>query len=334
MARTTTKQHSRPPSPGQRRAERRRGAAPQGLPRHWLILGLLLAIAALIVAILSLRTGPGSNRGGALAVLETTDFHALAFTPTDPNVVFFGHHNGIMRSDDGGRTWHKLVERPNFDAMNLAVSHANPQQVYLAGHDIFQISSDGGASWRPVAHNLPATDIHGFTMSPDDANRLYAFVVGHGGFRSDDGGHTWHKLEGELPGDVMALAAASGSPETLYAGSMRSGVLKSTDGGRSWAPAVNGLDSRNVMTLAVDPSAPQTVYAGLGSGLYKSTDGGTTWSKLPFPGDNAIAVAVSRTSPNVVLAISVKNGKGFVYRSDDGGATWGVHEQVRGKGEM
>lgn len=32
------------------------------------------------------------------------DFHALAFGPTEPDVVFFGHHNGVMRSQDGGRT--------------------------------------------------------------------------------------------------------------------------------------------------------------------------------------------------------------------------------------
>jgi photosystem II stability/assembly factor-like uncharacterized protein len=217
-----------------------------------------------------------------------------------------------MRSDDGGRTWRPLVDRRGFDAMGLAVSRTNPRQVYLAGHDVFQVSTDGGASWQPVAHNLPGTDIHGIAMSPDDPSRLYAFVNGHGVFGSTDGARSWQRL-GQVPPDVMALAAAGGDPETLYAGSMGSGVLRSTDGGQTWGPAVNGLDSRRVMALAVDPVARQTVYAGIDGGLYKTVDGGSTWTKL----------AVSPAQPQRVLAIKFHDGKGEVFRSDDGGAIWG-----------
>ncbi|MBI3979697.1 MAG: hypothetical protein HY331_16065 [Chloroflexi bacterium] len=289
--------------------------------------GALLA-GAIAVAGLNLMGGSTGQGDDAISVLRTDDFHALAFHPADPNVVFFGHHNGLMRSDDGGKSWRALVQRRNFDAMGLAISSTHPQQIYLAGHDVFQWSSDGGASWKPVAHNLSGTDIHGFAASPDDPNRLYAFVNGVGAFQSADTGMAWQRLGGQLPGDVMALAAAGGNPETLYAASMRSGVLRSADGGRSWSPATNGLDARPVLTLAVDPSARQTVYAGADGGLFKSTDGGSTWQRLPFPGDNAIAVAVSPARPSVLLAIAVKarsaaDREGRVYRSEDGGLTWG-----------
>ncbi|MBI2940993.1 MAG: hypothetical protein HYY04_11215 [Chloroflexi bacterium] len=289
---------------------------------YWLAIGLAVVLVAALAALLAFPAGRGGS--GAIAVLQTDDFHSLAFSPDDPSVVFFGHHNGVLRSDDGGRTWRPLVEQRNFDAMGLAVSRANPRQVYLAGHDLFQVSADGGVSWQPVAHNLPGTDIHGFATSPDDPNRHYAFVVGHGLFASADSGRTWQKLPGQLPRDVMALAAAGGSPETLYAGSMRSGVLRSGDGGQSWAPAMNGLDSSMVYALAVDPTARQTVYAGVDGGLYKSTDGGARWTRLPFPGENAAALAVSPSLPNVVLAIHVKKGEGgLIFRSEDSGATWG-----------
>ncbi len=299
-------------------------ASRRAVPRHWLALGGLLALVGLVALALALRAGRGND--GALATLTTGDFHALAFSPDDPDVLFFGHHNGILRSDDGGERWRPLVDRRNFDAMGLAVSPTNPRQLYLAGHDIFQVSTDGGATWQPVAHNLPGTDIHGFAMSPDDPNRPYAMVVGHGVLQSADGGRTWQRLPGQLPGDVMSLAVAGGDPATLYAGSMRSGVLRSTDGGRTWAPAVNGLDSRGVQALAVDPVARQTVYAGVEGGLYKSTDGGASWSGLPFPGDNAVTLAVSPARPNRVLAITVQNGQGLVYRSEDGGLSWGGRE--------
>jgi photosystem II stability/assembly factor-like uncharacterized protein len=288
-------------------------------PRR-LVLALLIALAGVVVAALYMMIGRGGS--GAIAVLRTADFHALAFSPDDVDVVFFGHHNGIMRSEDGGRTWRPLVQQQNFDAMGLAVSHASPRRIFLAGHNVFQVSQDGGASWQPLAHDRPGTDIHGFAMSPDDSNRLYAFVVGWGLFRSPDGGRTWARLSDWLPNDVTALAAAGGHPETLYAGSIRAGGLRSTDGGRTWAK-VTSLPSPTVPALAVDPAAHRTVYAGTAGGVYKSTDRGETWSQLPYPDENVIALAVSASRPNVVLAITVKNSQGLVYRSEDGGQSWG-----------
>jgi photosystem II stability/assembly factor-like uncharacterized protein len=137
-------------SPGN--ANRARGRAVRGsvrtLPRTALALGFLLLILVVIGIIFFSRAGRSS--APRVGVLETSDFHALAFSPENPNVVFFGHHNGIMRSDDGSRSWTPLVERQNFDAMGLAVSRTNARQVYLAGHNVFQVSIDGGASWQPV----------------------------------------------------------------------------------------------------------------------------------------------------------------------------------------
>jgi len=307
----------------QSRSSRARGRASAGTHtrgRNLLIGGFLLVLVALAVVGIVWRMG--AQRGGAGGVLATSDFHALAFSPTDPNTVFFGHHNGIMRSTDGGRTWAALVDRPNFDAMGLAVSRANPRQIFLAGHNIFQVSMDGGASWQPVAHNLPGTDIHGFAMSPDDPNRLFAMVAGQGVFQSTDGGRTWQPLGGQLPKDVMALAIGGGTPALLYAGSMSAGVLRSSDAGQSWAPAMQGMGAGGVYTLAVSPAAPQTVYAAGDGGLFKSTDGGNTWSKLAFPGANVVTLAISPAQPNLVLAISVQGQQGFVYRSEDGGQSW------------
>ena len=311
------------------RSERVRGRAARsgrtgGIAKPVLIAGFLLALVAVVAMGLSLRRGGGAG-GGAIATLRTGDFHSLAFSPDNPNVVFFGHHNGLMRSDDGGRTWSALVDRPNFDAMSLAVSRTNGRQLYLAGHDIFQVSIDGAATWQPVAHNLPGTDIHGFAMSPDGPNRLYTLVAGQGVFQSADGGREWQPLGG-LPGDVMALAAAGGTPETLYAGSMSAGVLRSSDGGQNWTPATAGLGTHGVYALAVDPANRQTIYAGGDGGLYKSADGGASWSKLPFPGASVVTLAINPTQPSVVLAISVQSQQGLVYRSEDGGQSWGTSQ--------
>ena len=309
------------------KAGRSQKAPTRIIPMRLLTLAALvmLAVLALLAGLLYMvtRGDSASIGGGAIGTLKAADYHSLVFGPNDPNVLFFGHHDGIMRSDDGGRTWSTLVEKRNFDAMNIAINRSNPRQVYLAGHDIFQMSLDGGANWQPVPNNLPGADLHGFAMSPSDPSRLYAFAVDHGVFLSTDGGQNWQPLGGgQLPSDIMALATAGANPETLYAGSMMSGLLRSTDGGKAWAASTNGLGSQGVRALAVDPTSRKTVYAGTKDGLFKSTDGGTSWSRLTFPGNNVVAIAVSPVRPNIVEVIGVRDRDGLVYRSEDGGATW------------
>ncbi len=317
MAREATQ---RPPRSARANARTARAARRTILRMPWLALGLAVGITIGAYLLCGSSTGRGAGEG-PVSTLTTADFHALAFSPDSPETVFFGHHNGMMRSDDGGRTWRPLVDRRNFDAMGLGIGGGG-SRLYLAGHDVFQVSTDVGASWQPARNNLPGTDIHGFAMSPSDSNRLYAFVVGFGAFRSTDGGATWESLPGRLPEDVMSLAAAGGEPDTLFAGSMSSGGLRSTDGGQSWS-RIDAAALRGVMAVAVDRADARIAYAGVEGGLYKTTDAGSSWSKLPFPGANAVAIAVSPGQPNVVLAITVKDRKGLVYRSEDGGATWG-----------
>src|SRR5262249_26308672 len=148
------------------------------------------------------------------------------------------------------------VDRRGFDAMQLAMAdRANGGRLYLAGHDVFEVSDDGGQSSRPMQHNLPGTDIHQFTLNPDDPLRLTAVVVGFGAFKSADGGRTWTRLTAQPPGEVTALASSGGSHETLYVGTARSGVLRSTDEGRSWTvdSGQSSSDSafRTILSLAV-----------------------------------------------------------------------------------
>jgi photosystem II stability/assembly factor-like uncharacterized protein len=316
---TTTKLHARP----------KRAAAPRRRRAPWVIGGLIVLAGVAAAGWLLLRPGSGPLQGGAISTLQTLDQHALVFSPTEPNVVFFGHHNGIMRSDDGGRSWKPLVDRRGFDAMQLATAgQSNPGRMYLAGHDVFQASDDGGSTWRPVENNLPGTDIHQFALDPDHSDRLSAVIVGFGAFRSADAGRSWTKLPSQPPGDMTALASAGGEPELLYAGTASVGLLRTADGGRTWA-TVSGASAkdagfRTILSIAVDPSNRQALYVGTDGGLAKSVDGGASWTALSYPGDNAVAVAVSPVTPHFVLAVATSpRRQGLVYRSEDGGQSWG-----------
>ncbi|MBI2887087.1 MAG: hypothetical protein HYY02_07750 [Chloroflexi bacterium] len=313
-----------PGVPGGERGRRRprpRGAAPEKRPPsrgpRWALVGLAVAlvVGAAAFAFISIRS---PESGGPLATLNTQDIHSLAFSPVDPNVAFFGHHDGLLKTSDGGRTWQPLKSERNWDAMGLAVPSGAPDTLYVTGHDVFFRSSDGGLTWQPVRHNLPGTDIHGFAADPEDPQVLFAFVVGGGLFQTRNGGDVWQLVTDRLPQSTMALAVLPGEPRVLLAGTMDSGVLRSADGGANWS-RITGFSARAATSFAVAPKTPGLVFAGSEAGLLRSADGGLTWTVRGMA-DPIMALALSPQDHRLLLAV---DQKGRVFRSQDGGESWG-----------
>ena len=128
-------------------------------------------------------------------------------------------------------------------------------------------------------------------------------------------------------------------PANLYAAFEYGGVFKSTDAGVSWSPANSGLTdaqgSSSTVALAIDPRNSSTLYAvsspGSRWGVFKSNDAGATWNlassglpPLPPKEDSAFLprLAVAPTNPDRVYLGAVYSGSSFVFKSDDGGASW------------
>lgn len=284
-----------------------------------LVIGGVIAIALLSLG------GWWLSRSGSSAPfisrLSTNDFHSLIFSPTEPNTVFFGHHGGMMVSRDSGHTW-QPASLQNADAMALAAPPSSPQIMYAAGHDVLVKSTDGGMTWQALTTNLPGTDIHGFAADPQNADHVFANVVGTGIWSSQDGGMTWAPLPSSAPPSTVNLAVGKNAQTlyvAVYAATGEPGLWRTENGGQTWS-SVSGAPSDGGVAVAYDSSTGRLYVTTLGNtaGLYASSDDGATWTALGLKG-TLLALAVSPLDSKHIIAV---DEAGRVYASRDAGATW------------
>lgn len=146
----------------------------------------------------------------------------------------------------------------------------------------------------------------------------------------------------EAGGRVLILFTHPTLPHKLWAGTAHGGLWQSADTGNSWIQADEAMKNLTVSSLAVDPGNPDIMYAGTGEGrsnevalrgvgMFRSGDGGASWALLTLTRPAMVGESWSHinhiavSSAGVVLAAtSDNNHNGFIYRSVDGGQTWGL----------
>jgi len=241
--------------------------------------------------------------------LGTRDVHSLAFDPSDTQHLYFGHHNGLLESRDGGRSW-QPTGLSGADAMNVRPGSGPALQI--AGHNVYMETADAGRTWTQVPNDLPGLDLHAFVVDPGDPAHAWAFSVGFGLFESTDRGRHWDPRQ---PGDWPVLAVMRAAGTTLLLGVSASGLGASSDGGRTWQTLQP--PGGQIASLAAAPDG-SVLVAGTTKGIYRSVDAGKSWQPTGFTG-TALTVAIAPTDSNVIAAVDDKTR---FFRSDDGGASW------------
>lgn len=134
------------------------------------------------------------------------------------------------------------------------------------------------------------------------------------------------------------LLAGFGRASSLSrTGGFRDGVVRSVDGGATWA-ALGGLTltGANVSgivangdTILVAVNTADTFSFGV-TGIYRSADGGATFAHLPSTVGSGLPTGVSydiRMNPldpsDIVTSIALGPAANGIWRSHDGGGTWG-----------
>jgi hypothetical protein len=238
----------------------------------------------------------------------------------------------LFLSKDGGQSWQELPGlrehgsgpkwQPGAGGMclhTILLDPKNPERIFIAisAAGAFR-TDDGGKTWKPINRGLhseyipdPAAEVghcvHHVTMHRSRPDVL--FMQKHWDvLRSDNGGDSWHVVNGNLPTDTGAPDGRRGfgfvidvnanEPETIYVVPIKSDsehyphegklrVFRSRTGGNEWEPLTKGLPQSdcyvNVLrdAMAVDSLDSCGIYFGTTGGqVYASADSGDSWTAI------------------------------------------------------
>jgi len=317
----------------------------------------------------------------------TSGIGHVAVAPTDDNIVWVGsgeanlrnstqYGNGVYKSTDGGRNWTNTGLRNTHHIGKVIIHPENPEIVYVAAQGQYYTdneergvykTTDGGKNWTKVLSvkdgkiHVGATDL---VMDPRNPEVLYASSYqrirrpwgfsgagpGSGIHKTTDGGRSWTKLAGGLPGGLLGkigLAIYPQNPDIVYAliedanspgmstkerweeiqncrrpskPTVGQIVYRSDDAGKTWWQASEGnvgARSNYYGQIIVDPNDDQIIYV-LSDKVDISKDAGKTWKKaFEYGGDNHALWINPEDSRQMLLGYDY----GFA-RSWDSGKNW------------
>jgi hypothetical protein len=188
---------------------------------------------------------------------------AISVSPTDPDVVVAGVElGGVLRSEDGGRTWSAHRPGADRDCHALTFHPHDGDWVYEAGGGGPAVSRDGGRTWRHPLAGL--------------AGR-YAMACAADAARPE----VWYLSAAPL----LDWRTPWRMPLGHYGGHAQASIYRSTGGAR-WEALGGGLPrplDHMAYGLVTDPDHPGHVYAGLAHGqVWHSDDYGDSWAQLPL----------------------------------------------------
>lgn len=257
---------------------------------------------------------------------------------------------GIARSQDGGQSWQMVWEETDALAVAVSPDYSNDHTLWATlwsysptlGDD-FILSHDGGETWQAVGQglcdvNMEFADLQvspGYTQDRTLLVGLYKNSL----FQSKDGGLTWQAIFPRGSTAVCDFSLTRLAPlrprfapdypddPTIYVGTNH-GLYVSYDDGQSWQQLTQ---STNMLSLEVTGQARPAMSgppAWSGSAHSPSNAAGVgnaTLRQVFLPrvaaqGDPVPARPYSLFMRANVGVVGIDPP--YMYRSDDGGATW------------
>jgi photosystem II stability/assembly factor-like uncharacterized protein len=144
--------------------------------------------------------------------------HRIAKHRSRPEVLFMQKHWDVMRSDDGGNSWHEVSGNlPSDFGFPIDVHAHEPDTIYVvpiksdsehyppdAKLRVYR-SRTGGNEWEPLTHGLPQRDCYvnvlrdAMAVDSLDPCGIYFGTTGGQVYASADSGDTWNPIVRDLP---------------------------------------------------------------------------------------------------------------------------------------
>lgn len=214
---------------------------------------------------------PAVSRGSIVAVAASAQRKSALYIA--------GRGLGVLRSEDGGRSW---VARnkglPDEKVTALTVHADQPNTVYanVSAQGIFR-TEDAGGSWR-LMDKGPRETIAQFIHSnmPGSMQTGWFFAAtAKGVSRSMDCFCGWRDAGG-LTGRVYAVSYDPRQTQHVYAAT-EEGLFLSTNGGEKWTR----VNSPRPVIIALVAMPSGVLYAAADNGdLFRSADQANTWERI------------------------------------------------------
>lgn len=256
-----------------------------------------------------------------LGAFAADQVYALARVPGSPHRLFAGTRAGVIRSDDGGHSWHAVGRDVAglIHVSSLFVDAARPGTLVAGTWRRAYRSDDGGETWRGAFDGMALdTEVFSLHPIPGEEGGLWASSCGWV-YRGEGWGERWRRHQSGLA-EKRTPSFAVLSPQRLLAGTVAGSYL-STDGGASFrrtSPA-----SLAVLAIAHHPARPERVLlATEGAGAWLSTDGGDNFTQRAVGLRNVRVAALASLGDQVFAALVHAGPSSGVFRSPDGGASF------------
>jgi hypothetical protein len=177
---------------------------------------------------------------------------------------------GIMRTQDGGKTWQSLSGLGEIDYHDVEIAGDLLVALRVDQGDV-QVSRDGGRTFEAQAAPTVARALD-ITIDPGNADN-WAVGTEQGTFISTNAGDSWRQRD-----TTFGARVAWAAPDKLYSAGLDGKIRLSTDGGRSFEE-VGGTIGTGPKDFASGPDGELYAYVA-GGKIRRSTDGGKTWTDL------------------------------------------------------
>ncbi len=171
-----------------------------------------------------------------IALKGKVDFHTMAISRANPQLLWGWYAQRLHRSQDAAKTWEIVPANGVEGIAALAPDPRDADTVWAASTQGLYRSQNAGLSFDLVA--FPGTPVATVAISPQDPSVLYVALLGEGLRKSLDGGQNWEAINQgiALRSDdaIEYLAIDPQNPRVVYAATYRAGIFKSADAGQSW----------------------------------------------------------------------------------------------------